>query len=289
MKKIFGSYSVFLVTLCFVSCSKENEEIVQEPFLNVADFSAESAELPRMYKSDHFFIGSLQVEHNVNSQLTYTLKDENPKGALKIGEFGGIQVNTLAYFDYEFFPIISARVDVTNGAIKKTVSINVNLRDINEGRYFVYQDKEYGMWNLRENLSSFESRLTMISQGMDFSNSIGAKGIGDFLSFTYQLESFDKDKEVNEGVVLYGSDNPKPSTDYIYLAFQKNFSTGWSYDDLIKKEIRKGKLHYKRSPAKNESVGGRDVYAFKIDFFFYLTDGTIINGGYEAKGISQRP
>ncbi len=119
--KILAGIVLGLVIL-ILSCGKEDDE----PVLNTTDFTTTIDENPGIGQS----LGDISASTNQGS-LTFSLTSQEPSGAFIIdASSGNLTVAEPDEFDYEFRESLSAVVNVSNGALSKTVNVLVLLNDV---------------------------------------------------------------------------------------------------------------------------------------------------------------
>ena len=110
--------STFILTLVDV-----NENTIEAP-----DFTATIDENPK--KDDT--IGSIKAGGSV-SDITYTLENIDPAGAISIGaSTGEIKVSDPSLFDFETRQTVSATAKLSGGGITKKVKVSITIKDVDE-------------------------------------------------------------------------------------------------------------------------------------------------------------
>ena len=125
MKKV-TSYLILFLLMFFLSCSKDENEVVNTPpVINAQTFSvAENV-------NDAFVIGKVTATDVNDDTLSYTIKTD-ADNLFEITNAGEISLRTGKMLDYETKKTYSITVEVSDGTDKMSATITINVTDINE-------------------------------------------------------------------------------------------------------------------------------------------------------------
>ncbi|MFN4946468.1 MAG: hypothetical protein ACK5FG_07120 [Chryseotalea sp.] len=117
-------YSLFFVLTLVIACDEEDAP----PVFQVKDFETTIEENP----SNGFVIGKLEATTNKGT-LTFTLTEESVPGALELDAAKAeLKVKDKSKFDFETTTKLTAKVNVSNANVAKTINIVVNIKDVPE-------------------------------------------------------------------------------------------------------------------------------------------------------------
>ncbi|WP_159099160.1 leucine-rich repeat domain-containing protein [Aquimarina spinulae] len=110
-----------------ISCSSD-DDVVTETTITAKDFETTIDENPTEGQE----LGTIEATTNQGT-LTYTLKSEEPEGALSIdSKTGKITVKDAILFDYETRKKLTATLLIKNGDSNKEAKVTVHLNDIHD-------------------------------------------------------------------------------------------------------------------------------------------------------------
>jgi hypothetical protein len=117
-------YSLFFVLTLVIACDEEDAP----PVFQVKDFETTIEENP----SNGFVIGKLEATTNKGT-LTFTLTEESVPGALELDAAKAeLKVKDKSKFDFETTTKLTAKVNVSNANVVKTINVVVNIKDVPE-------------------------------------------------------------------------------------------------------------------------------------------------------------
>ncbi len=123
MKTVKLPLFVLLISaMAFMTSCKKDKNVYAE------DFSVTIAENP----ADGDELGTIQAKTE-KSYLTYTLLSESVEGALAIDAVTGmLSVKDKSIFNYEYNPVITAKVEASNGKHDAVSNVTITLTDVYE-------------------------------------------------------------------------------------------------------------------------------------------------------------
>ncbi|HPF11959.1 MAG TPA: hypothetical protein PKW08_10790 [Flavobacteriaceae bacterium] len=129
--KLFRASLLIAVLITFLSCSKDDKNTADGTTITASNFTISVVENPQ----DGQVIGTIEASTNQGS-LNFTIAQENPVGALKVGSTNGeVSVLDSSLFNYSNNPIISATIKISNGSTFKNINITINLEPSIENIY----------------------------------------------------------------------------------------------------------------------------------------------------------
>lgn len=116
----------FLMMFAISSCGEDEEPPI---VINVSDFTVTIPENPTAGQN----LGTISASTN-RGTLTFAMASSASfDGAFAVNPATGtLTVANPAYFDFEVNPVVTGSVVVSNGPVSETVSVTVNLTDVNE-------------------------------------------------------------------------------------------------------------------------------------------------------------
>lgn len=268
---------LFLSFLLFQSCSKDdgNDGLENQ---GVATLSVKDFTVTRREGNYSPLVGKVEVSSN-QKDIRYKLVSQQPEGALDIdAESGNLKVGDITYFDYEFFPELTAEVEVLAGDLTKRVSVKVTLTDEEESgnKLFKYKNELYGLKTYNEKTFG---RIEMLSEYVEYgSQSQGLSGKGNVLRFSI----IDKLTNISEGVVHTFS-KKDIDYDYVGIAMNHDFDTDSSMPSSGTKKVIEAKILYKKE--HNDFYDeNANYFIFNVHFMFKFSDGSILTGTYNGSG-----
>ncbi|WP_160112015.1 cadherin domain-containing protein [Aquimarina sp. AU58] len=118
---------ILCISAIIISCSSDDDDVT-ETTITAKDFETTIDENPIEGQE----LGTIEATTNQGT-LTYTLKSEEPEGALSIdSKTGKITVKDATLFDYETRKKLTATLLIKNGDSNKEAKVTVHLNDIHD-------------------------------------------------------------------------------------------------------------------------------------------------------------
>lgn len=133
MKNLKKGVLMVLLTATMVSCSKDEIAtlITTENLTKSIDENA----------AEGTVLGTVSGLSNTGT-VTFSIANQSPNGALAIdATTGELTIADAAAFDYESNPVISATIDVADGAIIGSAIVTINLNDIDDIEFLLSTSK----------------------------------------------------------------------------------------------------------------------------------------------------
>ncbi len=283
--KLFILFSISLLTL---ACSSETSEADKQEFLNADDLVLEMNEIAGSINSTH--IGTIEASTNAQHEIQFKLLNSNPAGALEVdSNTGDINMLEVSLFNYEFFPVITAEIEVSANDLVKNIKVNITLKDRVESNGFIYKNKKYSFNKIRELQSArrtdgkLEFDIFLASPGIEFFNISGVRGQGEYLQFSFYAGNFHPSNEINEGV--FNFDMSSNSVRDVTI-LNTDYNSDLQSPETIYKDISEAKIVYKRTDYGADPIPQRKSFSFDIKFILFLTDGSVVSGDFKGVGNS---
>ena len=147
-----------LIVIQLLSCDDNtNEDIINISF-SASDFTITINENPSVNE----LLGSISATTS-QGELTFVLTNQDPDGSINIDyNTGELTVNDPTLFDFETYPVLNAIAEVSNGESIETVTVTINLIDIEENGVtaFDLEVELYQTPTLNQNLGAIEAYAT---------------------------------------------------------------------------------------------------------------------------------
>lgn len=147
-----------LIAVQLLNCDNDTNEGIIGISFSASDFTITINENPSVNE----LLGSISATTS-QGELTFVLTNQDPDGSINIDyNTGEITVNDPTLFDFETNPVLNAIAEVSNGESMETVTVTINLIDIEENGVtaFDLEVQLYQIPTLNQNLGAIEAYAT---------------------------------------------------------------------------------------------------------------------------------